>query len=79
MSKPTIEELIEILLDNGGLVIESEELTMEVHEGGYYLGSDESDDYVTDDNRSHEGAEGAIRYMVRLMGGLDNIIHYDEA
>ena len=79
MNKPTIDELIEILEDNGGLVIESEELKMEVHEGGYYLGSDESDGYVTDDNRSHEGAEGAVRYIVRLMGGLENIIHYDEA
>ena len=40
MDKPTIEELIEILEDNGGLLIESDELKMEVHEGGYYLGSD---------------------------------------
>ena len=72
MNKPTIEELIEILDDNGGLL-------MEAHEGGYYLGSDESHAYVTDDNRSHDGAEGAVRYMVRLMGGLDKIINYEDA
>ena len=79
MNKPTIEELIEILEDNGGLLIESEELKMEVHEGGYYLGSDESNAYVTDDNRSHESAKGAVNYIVRLMGGLDKIINYEEA
>lgn len=79
MEQPTIEELVEILKSNGGLLIESEDLTMECHEGDYYLGSNKEDGYVTDDNRSHETAEEAVKYIVRQMGGLDKIINYDEA
>jgi len=78
MKNLTIQDLIDEYEISEGLQVESEELIMEVHPSEYYLGGEEGG-YTTDDNRYFSTLEGAIQYIIKSMGGIENIIRYEEA
>jgi len=78
MENITIQDLIDMYEIEESLQVESEELIMEVHPSEYYLGGEEGG-YTTDDNRYFSSLKSAIQYIVKSMGGLENIIRYEEA
>ena len=78
MENLTIQDLIDMYEIEESLQVESEELIMEVHPSEYYLGGEEGG-YTTDDNRYFSSLKSAIQYIVKSMGGLENIIRYEEA